>query len=442
MSRPTSVTARPVVCVCVLALLGGPGLAMAATTQNFGGGGTEYVTSACSAVPAPVILDGGPGGAGKFLRLVRAGDPSGLISVAFRYSDRGAFTTVTAQFDFRIIPASATSRADGLGFILLNTAPGDVSGGSCQGSEEANAPGSLGIGFDVYQNPADTSANEVSVHYNNAVVGQFSAGTIDLASGGWIHARIVARPGGGLSDVSVFLTPEGGAEVAVASNLAVPGLVPFESRAYFVARTGGQSADHDIANVSVTYAADPAVVGQWSPLKSLPVIPIHSIMLPNRKILFWDRFTSSSDIVPRLLNPDDTISATPSPVVELFCSAHTLDAQGRVMIFGGHDGADGFGLATAFAYDPTTNTFTSLATMNAGRWYPTSTALANGDTLVISGSITPGTGNTLPQVFEARSETWRSLTTANRSVPLYPMMLLAPDGRVFNAGPNPDAQFL
>jgi hypothetical protein len=445
MSRPAVVVSRCalcVLCVLVLAILGRPGAAMAATTQDFNAPGTPYVASACSAVPGPVIMDGGPGGTGRFLRLVRAGDASGVNSIAFVASDRGAFTTITALFDFRITPASPTNKADGLGFILLNTARNDVSGGTCQGAEEANAPGAIGIGFDVYQNPTDGSANEVSVHFNGAMRTQVSAGSVALASGQWIRARIVIRPGGGQSNVSVFLTPQGGTEVAVVSNFAVAGLVPFESRAYFAARTGGQSANHDLTNVSVTYAADPVVVGQWAPLKSLPVIPIHSIMLPNQKILFWDRATASSDIVPRLLNPDGTISSTPNPVFELFCGAHTLDAQGRAMIFGGHDGSDGFGLATAFAYDHATNTFASLPPMNAGRWYPTNTPLANGDVLVVAGSITPGTNNTLPQVFQAKTETWRSLTAATRNLPLYPMMLLAPDGRVFNAGPNQDAQFL
>ena len=318
-----------------------------------------------------------------------------------------------------------------------------MTGGTCQGAEEANAPGAIGVGFDVYQNaPGDLSANEVSINFNNALRGQFSAGTVNLASGQWIHARIVVRPGGGQSNVSVFLTPLGGAEVAIVSNFAVAGLVPFESRAYFGARTGGQSAHHDVTNVSVTYAGDPAVVGQWAAVAGLPVIPIHSVMLPNQKILFWDRASAGTDINPRLLNPDGTVVATPHPVLELFCAGHTLDAQGRAMIFGGHDGADGFGLATAFAYDHASNTFTSHAAMNAGRWYPTNTALANGDTLVISGSITPGVNNNTPQVFQAKTETWRTLTTAVRGVPLYPMMFLAPDGRVFNAGPNQSAQFL
>ena len=45
----------------------------------------------------------------------------------------------------------------------------------------------------------------------------------------------------------------------------------------------------------------------------------------------------------------------------------------------------------------------ALPDMNAGRWYPTVTVLANGDVLVVSGDIDTSTGvNTLPQVFQVR----------------------------------------
>ena len=79
--------------------------------------------------------------------------------------------------------------------------------------------------------------------------------------------------------------------------------------------------------------------------------------------------------------------------------------------------------------------------MNAGRWYPTVTVLANGDVLVVSGSIdnTVG-GNTVPQVFQRGSGTWRNLTQLGQE--LYPMMLLAPNGRVFNPAPTRTTRYL
>ena len=81
--------------------------------------------------------------------------------------------------------------------------------------------------------------------------------------------------------------------------------------------------------------------------------------------------------------------------------------------------------------------------MNAGRWYPTVTTLANGDALVVSGSIDTTVGvNPLPQVYQAASNTWRSLTSAQLSMDLYPRMFLAPDGRVFNAAPSQKTRYL
>ena len=79
--------------------------------------------------------------------------------------------------------------------------------------------------------------------------------------------------------------------------------------------------------------------------------------------------------------------------------------------------------------------------MNAGRWYPTTTTLADGSVLVVSGDIDTTVGvNRLPQVWT--NGAWRDLTTAQISLPLYPFMFLAPDGRVFNAGPQKTSRFL
>ena len=99
------------------------------------------------------------------------------------------------------------------------------------------------------------------------------------------------------------------------------------------------------------------------------------------------------------------------------------------------------GLNDASIYDPQTNTWARQPDMNAGRWYPTTTTLANGSVLVVSGDIDTTVGvNRLPQVWT--NGAWRNLTTAQISLPLYPFMFLAPDGRVFNAGPQQTSRYL
>jgi len=81
--------------------------------------------------------------------------------------------------------------------------------------------------------------------------------------------------------------------------------------------------------------------------------------------------------------------------------------------------------------------------MNAGRWYPTVTTLANGDVLVVSGNIDNSVGeNVLPEVFQTQSGTWRDLTNAQISLDLYPRMFLAPNGRVFYASPSTVTRYL
>jgi hypothetical protein len=50
--------------------------------------------------------------------------------------------------------------------------------------------------------------------------------------------------------------------------------------------------------------------------------------------------------------------------------------------------------------------------------------------------------NPLPQVFDASTQTWRSLSNAQRELPFYPFMFLAPNGKVFMAGPEATSRYL
>jgi hypothetical protein len=424
----------------------------AQTVQDFQNpGGTPYVASAFGTAPAPAVQAGGPAG-GNFIRLLRGVDTASTNTIAFDRSDPGGFTQATLDFDFRMTPGSG--RGEGFGVALLNTAAyGNtgaltVAAGDPNFAEEPNFTKSLGIGFDIHQDAApDLNANHVSVHFDSVLLNQVDATPLipDLASGLWHHARIVVRPGGGFSDVSILLTPNGGVQTALLSNYVVPGLVPYEARAYFGARNSALTADHDLANVQVQFTSDPSVLGQWGAVAPLPIVTIHSTYLPNGKILSWDRKWGAVDYTnPQLLDPTTLqMTPTPHPGVELFCSGHTLLADGKVFVAGGHLVSDNNGLDTAFTYDPFQNQWNALPLMNAGRWYPSVCLLANGDPLVISGTITPALGNNqVPQVFEFGSGSWRTLSTATRGMYCYPMLHLAPNGMVFFPGPDADCRYL
>jgi len=195
---------------------------------------------------------------------------------------------------------------------------------------------------------------------------------------------------------------------------------------------------------------DPSVYGQWSGPIDIGVTAIHTSVLPNGKVMLWSRVQNGN---PDALGFSQTYVLDPATLTynsfpfnsttNLFCSGHSFLPDGRLLVTGGHHGQDGWGEPHANIYDSNTGQWSRTSDMNAGRWYPTNCALGNGETLVVSGNIGNGQGtNILPQVYQTGSGTWRSLTNAQSGIVLYPWMLLAPNGRVFNAGPDQATRYL
>lgn len=184
--------------------------------------------------------------------------------------------------------------------------------------------------------------------------------------------------------------------------------------------------------------------GQWSQVVDAQVLPINMHVLPTGEVMYWQR-GDAGDPYPRLWNPSTgVIRAASSPGYDVFCSGHSFLADGTLVVTGGHI-ADLVGLQRASVYNPLVDSWTSLPDMNAGRWYPTNTTLANGEVLVVSGAVTNVPSpvvNELPQVWQPAGATWRDLSAAQLALPLYPFMYLASNGWVFNAGPNPTTQYL
>ena len=183
------------------------------------------------------------------------------------------------------------------------------------------------------------------------------------------------------------------------------------------------------------------VVGAWSTVNPLPFFPVHSHTLSTGKVMIWPGDEGISGNDPRSWDPaNQTVSPLAKPGYDLFCAGHAFLADGRLFSAGGHI-ENGVGLANASIYNPFANVWTHLPDMNAGRWYPTVTVLANGDVLVVSGSIDNTFGvNPVPQVFQFGSGTWRNLTELGQD--LYPQMFLAPNGKVFNPAPSQDTRYL
>jgi hypothetical protein len=189
-------------------------------------------------------------------------------------------------------------------------------------------------------------------------------------------------------------------------------------------------------------AQDPSVIGQVSPLMNWYSNATHAVLLPNGKVLWWPSFLSGDK--PRIWDPVSNTNTLVTPAgYNIFCSSFSVLGNGQVLFAGGDAVVTLIGLPNASIYDPVGGNWTLLPNMNAGRFYPTNTVLPNGDVVVISGEISPQLGgDTLPQVWQVSSGTWRDLTTAQLLLPNYPKMFLAPNGTIFNAGPSQLSRYL
>jgi len=179
-------------------------------------------------------------------------------------------------------------------------------------------------------------------------------------------------------------------------------------------------------------AQDLSVVGQWSSPQAWPVTAVHNHMLPTGKVLFWG-YSDEAWLW-------DPATAGLAPAARagynIFCAGHSFLPDGRLLVTGGNI-SNNVGLSNAATYDPASDSWVRLRNMNAGRWYPTNTTLANGDVLVVSGDVDGVQGvNRLPQIWQGATGAWRDLIGAPLALPLYPFMHLAPNGRVFASGPS------
>jgi hypothetical protein len=186
-------------------------------------------------------------------------------------------------------------------------------------------------------------------------------------------------------------------------------------------------------------SADPGAVGQWGPLVNWPVVAVFAALLPDGKVLAYD---SLGDKTTESYAVDDHTRATIwdpatgsqtdvtlSDGFNIFCSglAHLFD--GDVFVAGGNKDPqlDGIVQTHEFSWGP--ETWSRGTDMAYARWYPTVTAMGNGEMLITSGG---------PAIAEVRQldGSIRQLTDAPLTLPLYPWLDVAPDGRAFDSGPD------
>jgi galactose oxidase len=193
-------------------------------------------------------------------------------------------------------------------------------------------------------------------------------------------------------------------------------------------------------------ACSPAATqGAWTNVIPWPVVGIHSALLPNGKVISWGRMEITPPEYPVVWDPGADPNVTHALVQypvsgNPFCAAETFLSDGRLAVAGGHYDTNS-GRATAWTFDAGTNEWTALPNMITGRWYPSATAMSDGEMLVESGDDSLMQSDSVPEVLQTNG-TWRLLTTARRFPQYYPWNFAAPNGQIFSAGQTAVTQYI
>jgi Domain of unknown function (DUF1929)/Carbohydrate binding module (family 6) len=233
------------------------------------------------------------------------------------------------------------------------------------------------------------------------------------------------------------------------------------------------TVDSDVINNPPPPTPD-GVVGEVSQIYQWPLMPIHAALMPNGKVYSWgggDNNNGGGNSI--VLDPSQGAAGTLSNNIRtqttLFCAGFSHLPNGQLLIAGGHwDNFQGVPDTNIFDYKTqVTSTTSSMfaeklpnavgnpkgdASFNpnlyyrdpkhTGRWYPTTTALANGEILVSEGySSIQDVVNNLPEVWQSNNGGgWRALSNAQVTTPgalsYYPFQYPRPNGEVVRVGPE------
>ena len=237
---------------------------------------------------------------------------------------------------------------------------------------------------------------------------------------------------------------------------------------------GGRGISNGIGS-GVQQAAAQSTSGTFILGPNTGSIAVHAANLTNGKILFaaGSGFSSTFEKGPykwSTFNPSTSSITNHTVGEDLFCMGQSVLPNGKVLCAGGtlrYDDVDPDGrwkgLASAYEYDPSSDSLTKIQSMKHGRWYPYCLTLDDGKVLTIGGYDEWGCNNALCEIYNPVSKSWSikyDSTTSNTycvgscntfapaglpcygasgqgtmpSVSLYPRALFMPTGLVSVAG--------
>lgn len=183
--------------------------------------------------------------------------------------------------------------------------------------------------------------------------------------------------------------------------------------------------------------------GAWGPVISWPTVAAIAVVLPTGKVLSWGIKCQGSEFI--LWNPSsDTFVTYAQPADDLGIAAVSHLPDGSVLIAGGlkncSDRGIDKGIKATYRFDPVDETLTKVADMNHARWLPSLIPLPDGRMFIMGGIDHKRRATTVPEVWDGSA--WSEFNTSNNETELWPYQFVAPDGRVFRAGPEPLTDWL
>ena len=197
----------------------------------------------------------------------------------------------------------------------------------------------------------------------------------------------------------------------------------------------------------------PNINGDWSAPFAWPIVAVHMSLTSTGEVFALDGFGAAPELRAGLESADRHLHAgavRAQPVLRRARAARRRpDAHRRRATSPPTKGSPTRHSSTRI------RTRTSAArTWTEARWYPTATQLPDGKVLVFAGdrivqnrpgqphALEDASVNSLPELYNPANNTWTSLTSAQRTTPLYPQMFVLSDGRVIDVGPDTTTRIL
>jgi hypothetical protein len=204
--------------------------------------------------------------------------------------------------------------------------------------------------------------------------------------------------------------------------------------------------------------------GSWSSALTTQDVPVHVSLMPDGRILYWARDkqgdgwdtggqSNTYAVEPFYFDDPNYTDTILNSTTNLFCSGHSFLPDGRLIVSGGHrrnasfPSKEGIGEDTINIFDYRTSQWTlSSQHMQKGRWYPYNVTLANGETLIASGSYWDSVAAPTPVPTPNYDVTVRDLQGNLRTLTAddkydgesqYPYISLTPANKVFSARTDP-----